>query len=327
MRIDRLGTIGVVSPIRRTINHFLDQSSPSRHLPPVTILMYHSISDDPEPESPDYFKVCTPPHRFAEQMQWLSELGYKGVTLSQGLTALNQLNHRCAESNFDIRKPSTSIAPLIMPTPAKDPERFVVITFDDGFSDFHKAAVPILRHHGFSATMYLPTGFVADARRTFKSRECLTWEEIRELNKYGFEFGSHTVSHPRLIQLAWPAIESELRDSRSILGEQLGCPIRAFSYPYAFPGAEREFSDAFGRLLARIGYESCVTTTIGRVGLGSDLFKLPRLPVNSADDRSLFEAKLSGAYDWLSLPQALLKEFNRWFRPSSRPTTSKFLPA
>ncbi|MES1168557.1 MAG: hypothetical protein ABUL61_05255, partial [Oleiharenicola lentus] len=51
----------------------------------LPILMYHSISADPEAGVGDYYKVCTSPSRFAEHLQWLADWGYRGVTLSEGL--------------------------------------------------------------------------------------------------------------------------------------------------------------------------------------------------------------------------------------------------
>ena len=78
--------------------------------------------------------------------------------------------------------------------------RAVVITFDDGFRDFYTAAFPVMQEHQFTATVFLPTAFIGEDRRSFKGAECLTWEEVRRLRRAGVQFGSHTVNHPRLVE-------------------------------------------------------------------------------------------------------------------------------
>ncbi len=324
----------------------------------LPILMYHGIADDPEADTGPYFKVCTSPRRFAEHMQWLAELGYKGVTLSAGLAALRakgkgQSGKNAEQGKGSMEQGTRSEEPLapspssLIPAPTgaplppspfppsalsrqsatyrlpltayRDDEKLVALTFDDGFRDFHTTAFPILQRHGFSATMYLPTAFIGDEPRLFKDRECLTWAEVRELAAVGIEFGSHTVNHPELVKLAWPEIEIELRNSKLEIEQKLGASILSFAYPYAFPSAENDFVRRFRDLLARADYESCATTGIGRARWGDDFLLLPRLPANSVDDEALFEAKLTGAYDWMAMPQSVRKRLAHWFRPSSRP--------
>jgi peptidoglycan/xylan/chitin deacetylase (PgdA/CDA1 family) len=210
------------------------------------------------------------------------------------------------------------------PLPQHPHDRLVVITFDDGFRDFLTNAFPILQRHGFSATVYLPTGFISDDRsalgnvegRTFKARECLTWREVAELQQAGIEFGSHTVHHPKLVDLEWPEIENELRESKREIEEHLGAAACSFAYPYAFPQSERRFAKHFRELLADSGYQSCVTTAIGRARVPVDLLRLPRLPINGADDTVLLEAKLTGAYDWLAMLQAFIKTVHHWLPPA-----------
>lgn len=248
--------------------------------------MYHSISTDPEPGFSPYYKVCTSPRRFAEQMQWLADHGWRGVGLTEGLVAIKAL------------KPGSVSR-----------EKLVGITFDDGFRDFLTEAFPVLQRHGFSATMYLPTNFIADSPRPFKSRECLTWPEVDELHRAGIEFGSHTASHPELVCLDWPQIERELRDSRAAIESRLGSHVPAFAYPFAFPQADEKFATGFRETLRAAGYESCVTTEIGIVAPGDNPLELRRLPANDCDDPALFRAKLDGDYDWLRLPQRTFKAF------------------
>ena len=276
MRLDRLITLGLAGPARGLVA----RPPRARRLP---VLMYHSISADPEPGMGPYYKVCTSPRRFAEQMQWLADWGYKGMTLSEGLAAIRH------------------------PDPPPDSPKPVAITFDDGFRDFHSAAFPVLRRHGFSATMYLPTAFIGDARKFFQSRECLTWTEVRELQGGGVEFGSHTVTHPVLVELDGPAIAAELGESRSAIGRELGRLPPGFAYPYAFPSTGRAFIARFQQALRAAGYETCVTTEIGTVEPGAAPLQLRRLPANEDDDAALLHAKLSGAYDWLHGAQSIMR--------------------
>jgi peptidoglycan/xylan/chitin deacetylase (PgdA/CDA1 family) len=44
------------------------------------------------------------------------------------------------------------------------PSRALAITFDDGYSDNHDVALPILRNHGLSATFFVSTGFLNGGR-------------------------------------------------------------------------------------------------------------------------------------------------------------------
>ena len=290
--------------------------------------MYHSISDDPEPGVRSYYRVCTSPQRFREQMQWLKDNGCRGVTLSEGL----KLKAESRDPKSEIKtKASSEISAFSFQLSAFE-QRPVVLTFDDGFRDFHTAAWPVLREFGFSATMYLPTAFIGSkseignrkseillspsechsspvTRHNFRGRDCLAWEEIQELHRAGIEFGSHTVHHPELVNLAWPEIESEIRDSKSEIENRLGVPCAAFSYPYAFPQTNREFVGHLKEMLLATGHTTSVTTQLGRHRPGDDALQIKRLPVNQDDDLPLFAAKLAGDYDWLAFPQGMIKKF------------------
>jgi peptidoglycan/xylan/chitin deacetylase (PgdA/CDA1 family) len=247
------------------------------------ILMYHSVSNDAEEGVQPYYRLATSPARFAEQMQWLNDSGFQGVSLAEALASNSKPGARPA----------------------------VAITFDDGFRDFHTDAWPVLQRHGFTATMYLPTAFIASTRKSFRGKECLTWSEVRELRAQGAQFGSHTVNHPKLHELSWETIDRELSLSKQTIESELGETIGAFAYPYAFPQEDRRFTKTLADRLQQSGYHNCVTTAVGRNQAGDDRFCLKRLPANSCDDRALFVAKLDGAYDWLGSAQRTVRQLKR----------------
>jgi peptidoglycan/xylan/chitin deacetylase (PgdA/CDA1 family) len=272
LRLDRLATLYLALPLTR------HTSEEGLCLP---ILMYHSVSDEDESRSHAYFRTCTSPDLFAEQMACLSSKGYSPCGLAQALDNLRAGNR-------------AAIKP-------------VVITFDDGYADFYREAFPVLHRYGFSATVFLPTAYIGDSPTPFKGRDCLTWREVKELSNHGIVFGSHTVTHPQLRELGAAAINEEIVSSKRTIEERIGHAVDSFSYPFAFPQNDAPFRSMLRDSLRSAGYENGVCTIVGRGSRDSDPFFLERLPVNSSDDARLFQAKLAGAYDWIATPQRLVK--------------------
>lgn len=253
--------------------------------------MYHSISDDAEAGVHPYYRTATSPQRFAEQMQHLHDHGHTTISLADVAGALREQDK-------------------------EQENKFVVITFDDGYRDFYSQAFPELSRHGFTATVFLPTAFIGDSAISFKGKQCLTWAEVRELKGHGIDFGSHTVTHPQLRQLSAPDIRREIADSRQTIEEKLGGAVDSFAYPYAFPQADTDFTKMLRDGLHQAGYENGVCTIIGRANRGSEPLFMERLPVNSCDDIALFAAKLGGGYDWVAKSQYISKKIKSWLSSS-----------
>ena len=248
----------------------------------IPILMYHSVGGKEQSGRGGYYQTSVSPENFSRQMAFLHRRGYTTCTLREAIACLDKPAGR-----------------------AKD--KIVVITFDDGFADFYWEAFPILHSFGLTATMFLPTGFISDSPVAFKEQCCMTWSQVRELQKCGLEFGSHTVTHPQLRTLDRPAIERELGDSKTAIEDKTGCGVDSFAYPYAFPQVDVAFKQLVRECLEEAGYLNGVCTIVGRAKISSDRFFLERLPVNDLDDERLLEAKLCGAYDWVGSVQSLVK--------------------
>jgi len=142
------------------------------------ILAYHSV----HPDRRDVINVS--PQRFAQQMQWLADHGFRGVSLQHYRQALAA------------GQPSAA--------------RMVAITFDDGYLDNYTQAWPILQRHHFTATIFVVPSRVGtkivhdEAWLTqfpsvpLEAYAYMDWQQILSLNDAGIEIGSHTVTHPLL---------------------------------------------------------------------------------------------------------------------------------
>ena len=271
-RPDRLATLYMFRPLAKVFGI---------RSPGVPILMYHSISAVDESGCAPYFRTVTHPRAFGRHLEFLTRMGYRTATLAH---ARERIRNGVPES-----------------------EKLVVLTFDDGYADFYSDAYPLLSRHGYTATVFLPTAYIADRPRKFDQRVCLTWSQVRDLHQAGVEFGSHTVTHPQLADLPESKVEREVRFSKAEIEDRTCSPVISFAYPFAFPDHRPEFKRTLDRLLAEAGYQAGVCTTVGTPSSRSRPFFLERLPINTLDDDALFEAKLTGSYDWLRYAQGLYK--------------------
>jgi len=332
--------------------------------------MYHSISDQDDPGRHAYYQTNTRPEVFAQQMQFLADNDYKVISLTEAISLLSGVPNQEAgipkpeagnpspEARLLSGSPKTEAgreAAARRPIPCRaaaslkpeargpKPRKYCVLTFDDGYRDFYAVAWPILKKHGFTATMFLPTGFIGNERNALNGKDCLTWNEVQALAQNGTAFGAHTVSHVQLYKTYTAATEQpnssfppkresthgslsflrrresietmatidyELRDSKQAIEETLGKTVEHYSYAYAFPEHDEKFVSFYDKSLREAGYQGAVSTRIGTARPGDNPYCLKRLPVNSCDDAELLQAKLEGGYDWLHRLQYIKKKMS-----------------
>lgn len=167
----------------------------------------------------------------------------------------------------------------------------VVVTFDDGFRDFHDHVLPVLERHRVPALLYLATGFVDAPPAPGRGPEPITWSQLEEAVSTGLvTVGSHTHSHADLSRASEQDATTEMRRSQELIEDRLGRPCRHFSYPWSFcsPGAAAAARRHFDS--AALSWK---TNRAGRV----DPYDLGRTPILRGDDGRFFDAKLSGRLD------------------------------
>jgi peptidoglycan/xylan/chitin deacetylase (PgdA/CDA1 family) len=163
----------------------------------MRILAYHEISDTPSDPTHGVSVMA-----FREQMTWLANHGYQ-------------------------------IAPL----GRRDPGRKTLgIMFDDGYLDMFTNAWPILREHGFVATVFLVSSRVGGAlqsKQEWKAAPLMDWDQVRELAQHGISFGSHSHTHADLTRIPLDAVVEELWLSRQIIETELESHVDLFSVPWS----------------------------------------------------------------------------------------------
>ena len=125
------------------------------------------------------------------------------------------------------------------------------------------------------------------------SSRVLTWEEIHTMHLAGIAFGSHTLTHPVVSQLASEELEHELVASKCLLEKKLGNPVLDFAFPF---GKASDCSAAALSTLARCGYRSAVTTVPGVNTPQVNPFELRRLQVGFHGSLARFAFDLGRAF-------------------------------
>lgn len=222
----------------------------------VQILMYHRVGHFPGRVKAHGALYCHLP-RFRAQMRLFKVLGYSVVSLDDAAAGLR--------------------GEIALPP------RPLVLTFDDAYVDFLDNAAPVLKAHGYPATVYAVSSLIGttsswDAGVGPEPAPLMNAAQLREVQDLGFTIGSHSKSHLRLAQQDDACILAEARDSKRALEDLLGRRVDHFCYPYGSHDL-RAVNAA-----AEAGYLTGTTCVRAAATPADDLLTLPRKAVSRGDD-------------------------------------------
>ncbi|HET6313419.1 MAG TPA: polysaccharide deacetylase family protein [Chloroflexia bacterium] len=213
----------------------------------VPILLYHRIVPRLDPADPKYSLSLG---RFRPQMRLLRLLGYRTISLRELVEC-----HRSGKF---------------------PPARSVVVTFDDGYRD-NDAAARYMLTNGQSGIIFLVTGRMGHDRDWsldgHRRMPLLTWDEVRALKKAGFEFGSHTRTHPNLSALGADEACEEIDTARASIISELEDDGHLFAYPYGGSSPEAR------TCVANAGYPAACGVRRGLSNMHDDLYYLKRITI------------------------------------------------
>lgn len=217
----------------------------------VVVLFYHRIADDRSSE-------WTMSNRmFARQMRWLQA--------HFELVSLGEVQRRIGGG--------ASYRPCVS------------ITFDDGYADNCREAIPLLIRQGIPCTYFVTVENVLKgvpfAHDLAQPDPPLpnTLEQLKGMAAAGIEIGAHTYTHPDLGRIVdRSTLHYEVVSAGRHLEEALGRPVRYFAFPFGYAANlnRRAFEMAH-----RAGYEAVCSAYGGYNFPGDDPFHLRRIPANN----------------------------------------------
>lgn len=232
----------------------------------IPILMYHQV-DAPPPRGTPLRGLIVAPSSLAWQMRMLRLMGYRGLSMR------DLEPYRKGEKQGKV----------------------VGITFDDGYQNNVRHALPILQRHGFTATCYGVSSMIGGTnswdRGIVAEKPLMTLADWRAWRDGGMDIGSHTRTHAKLTELPPEQAREQITQSRRELEDAVGCEVRHFCYPYGWYGPEH------AQMAREAGYATATTTHRGRVRAGDDPYTLRRIMVARATNPLQFFMKIATAYE------------------------------
>jgi peptidoglycan/xylan/chitin deacetylase (PgdA/CDA1 family) len=228
----------------------------------LPILLYHRIVD--KNDAIGKHKIYVRLHHFKKQLEYLKQNNYQTITF------------------YDIQK-----------NPTMDFTKKVILTFDDGYEDNYTLLFPLLKQHGFTATIYLVTN---KQYNTWGMKEgepqlkLMNQTQIREMASYGIEMGGHTCDHLDLSKCDADQQQIQIAHCKKNIEELIGKQVVSFAYPFG------GINDDVKQTTQNAGYLYAVSTNTGPKVFGKDNFQVRRIEVTPKTSLSSFKRKVSGKY-------------------------------
>jgi peptidoglycan/xylan/chitin deacetylase (PgdA/CDA1 family) len=195
------------------------------------------------------------------------------------------------------------------------PDRCLAITFDDGYQSVYTKAFSVLQHYGMTATVFLTVGDGVTAKPndrlpSFNERSMLNWDEMREMQRWGIEFGAHTCTHPDLTLIPPHLVKKEVYGSKAIIEDALGTPVSCFAYPYGRYNHQV-------RNIVRKHFSCACSDKLGLINKRTDLYAFERVDAYYLRTDRLFKIMLTRLFPWYVFTRSIPRGIRRALQPGS----------
>jgi peptidoglycan/xylan/chitin deacetylase (PgdA/CDA1 family) len=161
-----------------------------------TVVMYHRV-DVSAPDDAISQRLTISPAQFADELRSIRRLGLRTVGIADLTRAM---------------------------TLHRSPERAVLLTFDDGYSDQFQYAFSILQRFGERATFFVNTATIGTPNH-------LSWSDVETMARAGMSIECHGVDHVDLARLGGAEQSYQIGQCVRELAAHLKEPVLAYAYP------------------------------------------------------------------------------------------------
>ena len=151
-------------------------------------------------------------------------------------------------------------------------EKKILLTIDDAFLSFYKNAWPILQKEKVPFILFVNTREINNRHPNYMS-----WDQIREIHQSNLGIiGGHSFSHEYLAFVTEDEIIKDINKSIEDYQRELNFNPEIFSYPFG------EYSLEVKNIVKKLGYVMAFGQHSGVIHQRSDIFELPRFPINES---------------------------------------------
>lgn len=168
---------------------------PCKYIP---VLMYHHVMENADASAIQAGYLNVAPNTFREQVDYLVGKGYSLLTLDEMVQGFK----------------GNSL-----------PQKPIVLTFDDGYTDFYTYVFPILKEKNLKATLFVISQYVG-------GEHYANWGQIKEMSDSGLVLiGDHSLNHSYLPKLSKEEEINQIVSAKRIIEDHLGRSVQYFAYP------------------------------------------------------------------------------------------------
>ncbi|PHR54309.1 MAG: polysaccharide deacetylase [Arcobacter sp.] len=177
------------------------------------------------------------------------------------------------------------------------PDNWVVFCIDDSYKSFYKNGLALFKEYKYPFTLFV---YIEATDKGYG--DFMTWEQIKDANKYG-EIGLHSYGHKHMVSLTPQDMRKDTNKALSSFENHLGYAPKYYAYPFG------EFDETLKEVITSYGFDLVLNQNVGAVSKQSPAHNLDRIAL-TGDVNLKYKLRIK----YLDA---------QWYAPKSYPSNAK----